>query len=217
VGGEALQLEIAGQTLEGSARYDWKRGQIELTAAARGVDSAPLSQALLHRTDISGRLYGRVSVTGPLDGYAMKGIGEFELERGQFPSISLARSAGLEESVEDPSQLDHFESLGATFEVAGDQLEVSELTIEQDYAVAALHGRIYLRSLTADMMGDVILSFPALPEPSLREIPRAGGSLTDIEIHISQAESEDDKRMETAMIKVIRRVEKERREGRAAP
>jgi hypothetical protein len=217
VGGEALQVEIAGQTLEGSARYDWKREQIELTAAARGVDAAPLSQALLHRTDISGRLYGRVSVTGPLDGYAMKGIGEFELERGRFPSISLARSAGLEESVEDPSQLDHFEKLGATFEIAGDHLEVSELTIEQDYAVAALHGQIYLRSSTADLMGDVILSFPELPEPSLREIPRAGGSLTDIEIHISQAESEDDKQMETAMIKVIRRVEKERREGRAAP
>jgi hypothetical protein len=217
VGGEELRLWIAGQTIEGSARYDWKLGQVELTAAAKGVDAAPLSQALLHRPDISGRLYGRVSVAGPLDWYSLSGTGEFELDLGEFPAISLARAAGMEASFGEPPGLDRFEKLSADFEVAGDRLEVGELTIEQEYAVAALHGPIYLRSLTADMTGDVLLSFPELPEPTVRPIPRAGGSLSDIEIDISQAESESDKRMETAMIQAIRRVEKERREGRAAP
>ena len=217
VGGEDLHVVIAGESIAGSARYDWQKDHVELIAMANGARVTPLSEALLQRSDLSGRLYGRIDVAGPLDWYSLTGTGELELTVGQYPRISLARAAGLEVSFEESPELDHFEKLGAVFAVAGDHLEVEELTIAQDYAIAALHGQIYLRTLTADLIGNVLLSYPELPVPSLRPIPRAGGSLTELEIDISNAETEDDQKMEASMIAAIRKVEKERREGRAAP
>ena len=67
------------------------------------------------------------------------------------------------------------------------------------------------------MTGAARFDSPDLPAPVVREIPRAGGPIYALETDISNSTSDDDKKMEAAMIKKIRKVEAKRRAGKMAP
>ena len=213
--GDELSVALAGQAASVSALYDWRARQLALVAAARGPQIGPIAEALWGRKDVSGRLYGRVELAGPPDLFGLTGEGELELIDGELPGVSIARAAGFERSDEEPAGLDRFEKLAARFAVAGDQMEVLELTLVQEYATATVNGDLALRDLQADFTGAVRMQFPDMPEAKVRPILRMEGRLDALETHISTAETDDVKEIEARTIEAIRKAEREQRERKA--
>ncbi len=208
-----LRVAFAGEEIRAAIAYDWLQPSVRLTARAQGARIGPLAEALWNRSDISGRLYARLELAGALAPATLSGVGEFELQDGQLPNISMARAAGLERSLDEPPGLDRFAKLSGRFETAGDHLDVSEVTLVQEYVTAALEGKFWLDGMRADLSGLVQLDFPELGGPSVRPILRVGGPLDALEIEISEAQTDDVREMEAKLIKAIRRSERrERRE-----
>jgi AsmA-like C-terminal region len=215
--GEALHVTLAGEVFEAAGRYDWIEPHVELAMSARGLQFAPLAEALWGRSDLSGRLYGKLELAGPPDPLALGGYGDFELTDGQLPGLSLARAAGLGQSDDEetePPGLDRFERLAARFEIARDRLEVREATLVGAYTTAAVSGQFYLRDATADLTGAVQFDHPLVPVSTTRPILRMAGRLDALATHISDAQTDDVRKMEASMIEAIRKVEAERRAGR---
>jgi len=63
------------------------------------------------------------------------------------------------------------------------------------------------------MTGAARFEYPGV-EAVVRDIPRAGGLIYALDTDISNSTSDDDKKMEAAMIEKIRMVEAARREAR---
>jgi hypothetical protein len=216
------ELELAGERITASGRYDAKSAQVQALVTAEGAQLAPLVETLWGRRNVSGRLYAHVELAGPLERRALTGAGDFELLDGEWPGLSLARAAGLAytyDEVADAEQagLDRFDSIAGSFELADDRLEILDVAILQAHTAAAVKGRFYLRDRTADLAGMVRFDHPDLDAPSLRPILRMAGTLDALETHVSDARSEDVQQMEAAMLEVIRKVESERRAEVPAP
>jgi hypothetical protein len=210
----SLRVAIGGEQIEVAGHYDWVEPRIEVAVSARGAELGALAEALWGRTDLSGRLYARVDLSGPPDPLALEGSGDVELAGGELPGLSLARAAGLaipdgEET--EPPELDRFDALAVRFDVAGDRLDVREATLAAPYTTAALSGHYYLRDLAADLTGAVQFEPPLVPTAAMRPILRMAGPLDALATHISDAQTDDVRHMEAAMIEAIRKVEAERR------
>ena len=209
----ASELEVRGP-LEALTRPAGDLEDLRIRAVEERARVEPLAQ-LFGRGELKGRLYGRVELSGPLDPYALAGHGELDLRDGEMPGISLARTAGLKTIYDDEFEelpgLDRFDSLAARFDVHGDQLEVSELTLLQRDASARVHGTVALRDLYGDFTGEAHFDSA---EPPVRPILRMAGPITALETHISEGRLEIYE-MERKTIEAIRAAEAAQRAGKA--
>jgi hypothetical protein len=218
VSGTDLRAVVAEEAIRISGHYAWAEPHVELVASVRGAQLAPLAGALWGRFPMSGRVYARVELAGRPDPLALSGSGEFEVQGGELPGISLARAAGVGPGTEDPEPegLDRFERLAGIFTLAGDRLEVRDLALVQEHATAALSGDFHLRERAPDLAGMVRFAHPDLPEVIVRPILRVAGTLDALETHVSDAGSEEVANMEALMLEAIRKAEAERRAARGS-
>src|SRR5262249_13346495 len=115
-------------------------------------------------------------------------------------------------TAEEPPGLDQFDRLTGRFEVAGDTVKVSELSLFQKYAAASVNGEIDLPDGYANMTGATLLTFPELGGPSLRPILRMAGPIYALEAPRSKAAPADEVMVERATVEAIRKAEKEQRD-----
>jgi len=214
--GDNLSVALAGEQISATGSWDWSARRLELALAAKGPRIGPVAQAVWGHKDVSGRLYGRLAVSGPPDPLQLTGAGEFELLDGELPNVSIARTAGLIKTEEEPPGLDQFDRLSGRFEIAGDRIKVSELSLVQKYATASVNGEIELPDGYVNMTGGTLLSFPDQPGPSLHPIMRMAGPWYALETHISMAKTADEIRVEWGTVDAIRKAEKEQRERKRA-
>jgi len=212
-----LQVTLAGEAASARGEWDWQAQQVHAVLEVKGARIGPVAEAVWGHKDVSGRLYGRLEVAGPADPVKLNGPGEFELLDGELPNISIARTAGLIKTLPEPPGLDQFDRLSGHFQVAGDKIKVSDLTLVQRYARASVAGEVELPDGVVDMTGATLMSFPALGRPQLRPILRMAGPWYAPEVNISKASTLDEQRVEKATIDAIRKAEKEQREHQRAP
>ncbi|HTO53825.1 MAG TPA: hypothetical protein VMR50_10590 [Myxococcota bacterium] len=212
----ALGVELAGESVTASGTYDWSSRQLHGELRANGGRVGPIAEAAWGRKDVSGRLYGQIELAGAPGLTSLTGRGELELLDGEIGNVSLARPAGLIKTAEEPPGLDLFDRLSAHFELAGDTIHVSELTLFQKYSVATVTGEIELPDWYANMTGAVMFSPSDLWGRSLRPILRMAGPIWALETHVSTARSADEQRVEAATIEAIRKAEREQRERKKA-
>lgn len=213
---DGLRVALAGEEISASGDWDWQAQQLHVVLAARGARIGPVAELVWGHKNVSGRLYGRLELTGPPDPVKLDGPGEFELLDGELPNISIARAAGLVETVPEPPGLDQFEKLSGHFQVAGDRIQVSDLIMVQKYARASVAGEIELPDGYANMTGATRMYFPELPGPTIRPILRLAGPWYALETNISKARTVDEFRAESATVEATRKAEKEQRERERA-
>ena len=213
---EGLRVALAGEEITASGEWDWQAQQLHAVLSAKGARIGPVAQLVWGHTDVSGRLYGRLELAGPLEPMKLEGPGEFELLDGELPNVSIARSAGMIKTLPEPPGLDQFDRLSGHFQVAGDKIRVSDLVLAQKYATAAVAGEIELPDGYANLTGATLMKFPELGGPTMRPIMRMAGPWWALETHISEARTVDEWRAESATVEAIRKAEKEQRERKRA-
>jgi AsmA-like protein len=211
-----LRVALAGEEIRASGEWDWQAAQLHAVLVADGARIGPVAKLVFGHSDVSGRLYGRLELAGPADPMKLEGPGEFELLDGELPNVSIARTAGLIETLPEPPGLDEFDRLSGHFRVSGDKIQVSDLILVQKYATASVVGEIELPDGYANLTGATLMNFPELHGPSLRPILRMAGPWYALETHISNARTADEVRVERATVEAIRKAEKEQRERKRA-
>jgi uncharacterized protein involved in outer membrane biogenesis len=210
VGADGLRVEIAGETISTSLRYDATSRQIQLALLAEGTRVAPVLEKLMNFKDVSGRLYARLELSGPLDLYALKGKGELDLVDGAWIGLDLPRLA-LPVLPDPDTRTAPPQRIRLRIEVDGEEVNVVEGSIEQDYARATLSGVFYLRDRVVDLSGELSVFSPDLPEPVVLPILKAGGPLNAMAISVGGADSPEVRAAAAAMVDAIRKAERERR------
>ena len=215
LGADGLAVQIAGESISTSLRYDWTSKQLQLALLTEGAQVLPVLEKVANRNDVSGRLYARLEVSGPLDLYAFKGKGEFDLVDGTWTGLDLPRLALRELSDAQAPSPGRHQRIRGRIEVDQDEVSLLDGVIEQDYAQAKLSGVFYLRDLVLDLSGELSVFSPDLPEPVVLPILKAGGHLSGMSISVGGAESPEAREAEAAMVEAIRKAEREQRKTRA--
>jgi hypothetical protein len=217
LGADGLRVEVAGEAVSASLRYDRVSKQVQLALLTEGARVGPVLEKVVRFKDVSGRLYARLELSGPLDFYAMKGKGEFDLVDGTWTGLDLPRLAlpvGSDLQPSDPQPQERTrrtQRIRGRLEVDGDEVNVIEGFIEQDYAQARLSGVIYLRDLFVDVSGELSVFSPDLPEPVVMPVLRAGGPLNELGFHVGAPGDAEMRKAAAAMVEASRKAERERR------
>jgi hypothetical protein len=211
VGADGLRVEVAGEALSTSLRYDLSSRQIQLALLTEGTRIGPVLEKLANFKDVSGRLYARLELSGPLDLYALKGKGELDLVDGSWTGLDLSRLA-LPVPPDAQGRSSPAQRIRLRIEVDGDEVKVIEGFIDQDYAQAKLSGAFYLRDLSVDLSGELSVFSPELAEPLVLPILRAGGPLHAMAITVGNIDSPELRAAATAMLEALRREERQQRE-----
>jgi hypothetical protein len=213
VGADALAVEVAGETVSTSARYDWESQQIQLALLTEGARIKPMLEKIANFSEVTGRLYARLELAGPLDIYALKGKGEFDLVDGEWKGFSLAKAAIREPVEERVPRPDPPQRIRFRIEVDEDEVNLVEATIDQDEAQAKLTGILYLRDLVVDLAGELSVFSPDLPEPIVVPILKVGGTLGAMSMSVGNGETQEVREAEANMVDAFRKAEREMRKG----
>jgi uncharacterized protein involved in outer membrane biogenesis len=213
VGCDGLSAEIAGETLSVSARYDWVSKQAQLALLTEGARVRPALEKIAGFTEVSGRLYARLELAGPLDWYSMKGKGEFELVDGEWKGLKLAQAAIREPVFEQVPRPDPPQRIRGRIEVDEDEVNLVEGYVEQDDAQAKLMGVLYLRDLTVDLSGELTLLTPEVGGPAVLPILKVGGDLNAMSMSVGNGETQEVREAEINMTEAFRKAEREQRKA----
>lgn len=222
VGTDGLRVELAGETLSASLRYDGASNRIQLALLTEGARVGPVLEKLVDFKDVSGRLYARLELSGPLEPYALKGKGEFDLADGAWSGLDLSRFAlPVPPDPQNQERTAPPQRIRVRLEVDGDEVNVIDAFIEQDYAQARLSGVIDLRDRFVDLSGELSVFSPDLPEPVVLPILRAGGRLNEMGLAVGAAGDAEMRKAAAEMVererqagREQRRSERERRKAR---
>jgi hypothetical protein len=194
-----------------SLRYDWTSKQVQLALLTEGARVRPVLEKITGSKDVSGRLYARLELAGPLDLYALKGRGEFDLVDGTWTGLDLPRLALRELADAQLPSPGRNQRIRGRLEVDEDEVKVIDGVIEQDYGQAKLSGVLYLRDLVVDLSGELRVFSPDLPEPLVLPILKAGGPLSAMSISVGGGDTPENREAAAAMIEAIRKEEREQR------
>ena len=213
LGADGLAVEVAGESISTSLRYDWTSKQLQLALVTEGARVKPVLEKVANFKEVSGRLYARLELAGPLDLYALKGKGDFELVDGEWRGLDLPRVAMREPPQDGTPRPDPPQRLLGRFEVDEDEVNFSEVVVEQDYGQAKLSGHLYLRDLTVDLAGELTVFPPDQRDPIVLPILKAGGPLSGMSISIGNADTPEVREAEAAMVDAFRKAEREQRKA----
>jgi hypothetical protein len=211
IGADSLSVTVVDEVISTSFRYDWLASTIQLAVATEGTRVDPILKTFWNFENVSGRLYARLEVAGPLDPYKLRGSGEFELVDAEWRYLSLASAMFREPPEEFAGRTDAIQRLRGRFEVQEDEVKITDVAIEQPYAQARLTGEIYLPELTADGAGELTILTPDMEEPLVLPILKVGGPLNGLSMSVGNAESEEVRQAEASMVEAFRKAEKEMR------